>query len=632
MTSSSRSLARSRVHVLALLCGFLAAPGCLGGPRLKGDRDRIAPNVLRSLETQGSPDGSSTQVILRGDLPLSYSISSVADQSWSLTLEGVDPRRIDREVMVGTPQLNRILVRRVPGETGRPGTQVDFEGVTARDRRVRLEGNDLMVELAGTPGLPGSSGEEVSRKGSETTAGTAVARRTANPVPHEPTPGYRLATRFSPSGSPSPEPAAPSPLDLVVGSGKSMTLGLDSPVSRVSMANPAVADAVVISPQELLINGLVPGNTSLVLWFKSGPSRNYNLTVQMDTRALEGRLHEFFPREKIDVAASKETLVLSGTVSKPEIGDRAAKIASDYSGKVVNNLTYPATGRRQILLKVVFAEVNREAITELSASFVRVDPHNLRGDHEGLGTTGKPAAGGKFLKLDEGGPDFTFNDAINIYAFNFRDKIAGFISALKTRGLLQVLAEPTLITADGQKASFLAGGEFPIPVAQAGAGFTSVTIVFKKFGISLDFTPDIRADGTIVLKIEPEVSSLDFANAVVLSGFTIPSLKVRRASTEVELKDGQSFAIAGLYSADLQQTKRKIPVLGDVPLLGYLFRSKSLNKNKTELLVIATPILVEPLDPGQKPALPQFDQSFDLEKKQAPEKPSSPRPSEPKRD
>ncbi len=442
------------------------------------------------------------------------------------------------------------------------------------------------------------------------------------PQPQDQPPAALLASS-GPGAQPAPATTLPpqpvSRLDLSVDSGKSITLDLDAPISRVSVANPSVADAVVISPQQLLINGIAPGATSLVIWYRSGKSENYNLSVRIDTQALTVRLKDFFPEESIAVGSSRDTLVLQGTVSRPEIGDKAVKIASDYSGKVLNNLTYPAGGRRQILLKVVFAEVNRQAITELSAAFVRVDPNNPRGDHEGLTTTGVPGTGGNFINTPPG-PDFSFNDAINIYAFNFRDKIAAFIRALKTRGLLQVLAEPTLITADGQKASFLAGGEFPIPVVQGGAQFTSVTIVYKKFGISLEFTPAIRPDGTIVLQVEPEVSSLDFSNAVVLNGFTIPALRVRRASTEVELKDGQSFAIAGLYSADLQQTRKRVPILGDIPLLGYLFRSKALNKNKSELLVIATPTLVLPLQAGQQPPLPQFDMNFELQDKQDEEK------------
>jgi pilus assembly protein CpaC len=417
--------------------------------------------------------------------------------------------------------------------------------------------------------------------------------------------------------------------ELAVTSGRSVSVNLDQPVTRISVANPSIADAVVISPQEILVNGLAPGRTSLVVWSKAGGPRHYRLSVQMDIDPLADRLREVFPKESIQVMASKETLILHGAASRPEIGEMAVKIASDYSGKVVNNLSYPPGGRRQISLKMMFAEVDRQAVTELSASLTRIDPNNPRGDHEGMTTTGIPSPLGNWINSPRG-PDFGFSDAINLYAFNFRDKIGAMITALKTRGLVQVLAEPNLITADKEKASFLAGGEFPIPIAQAGAGFTSVTIEYKKFGISLDFTPEIRDDGTIVLQVEPEVSSLDFANAVVLSGFTVPALKVRRATTEVELKDGQSFAIAGLYSAELQQTKKKVPILGDIPLLGYLFKSKALNKNKSELLVIATPTLVQPLSAGEMPKLPQLDMPFDLDKQDV-EKGSEPKsPAEPK--
>jgi pilus assembly protein CpaC len=428
-------------------------------------------------------------------------------------------------------------------------------------------------------------------------------------------PALLLSVALAPAGRAQTAAAGgPEAIDLTVAAGRSITIDLEQPVTRVSVASPTIADAVVVSPQQILVNGLVPGRTSLMVWGRTGGSRHYQLTVQLDLELLAARLREVFPQEQIQVVASKETLVLQGTVSRPEIGEKAVKIASDYSSKVVNNLRYPTGGRRQILLKIMFAEVDRQAVTELSASLTRIDPNNPRGDHEGMTTTGIPAPLGNFINNPRG-PDFGFSDAINIYAFNFRDKIAAMITALKTKGLVQILAEPTLITADGEKASFLAGGEFPIPIAQAGAGFTSVTIQFKKFGISLDFTPEIREDGTIVLEVEPEVSSLDFANAVVLSGFTVPALRVRRAATEVELKDGQSFAIAGLYTADLQQTRRKVPVLGDIPLLGYLFKSKALNKNKSELLVIATPTLVKPLPAGQAPELPRFDMSFDIEKK-----------------
>jgi pilus assembly protein CpaC len=402
--------------------------------------------------------------------------------------------------------------------------------------------------------------------------------------------------------------------DLIVAAGRSLPVQLDSAVSRVSVTNPEIADAMVISPEEILINGIAPGNTSMVLWFKAGGIGNYNVIVETDPAPLQMRLRQFFPTENIHVGASRQTIVLYGSVSRPEVGEKVVRISSDYSPNVVSNLTYPPEGRKQVMLKVIFAEVNREAITELSSSFSRIDPSNPRSINEGLSATGGQTTSGNVINTPLG-PDFAFNENINFYAFSFGEKLATFITALKTRGLLQVLAEPTLIAADGEKASFLAGGEFPIPVAQAGAGFTSVTIVFKKFGISLEFTPQIRQDGAIVLQVEPEVSALDFANAVVLSGFTVPSLTVRRASTQIDLQSGQSFAIAGLYSSDLQQTRKKIPILGDIPLLGYLFRSKNLKKRKSELLVMVTPTLVEPIPHGEEIPLPKFPESFDLDKK-----------------
>jgi pilus assembly protein CpaC len=584
-------------------------------------------NVLSALEAHQTPDGSGTRIVMRGSMPMSYGMAPWTEKPWYVTLYGVDPRMVGSEVEVGTPQVDRILVRALPEVAGRVATRVEFQGGSPESRKVRVDGNSLVVELTGggthpaaeAPPAPAEPMTPTSASKTELASPKAeeAAQMPEPPAPQPETPGYRPAVPSAPAPAPVIVPPELGPMDLMVSAGKSRTLNLESSATRVSVTNPNVADAVVISPQQILINGISAGNTSLLVWLRSGESRNYNLSVQLDTDMLAGRLRQIFPDQQISVVASKETLVLYGTVTKPEIGERAVKIASDYSGKVVNNLTYPASGRKQILLKVIFAEVNREAITELSATLTRVDPNNPRGDHEGLTGTGTPGTLGNFINNPRG-PDLNFGNAINFYAFNFADKIGAFVTAMKTRGLLQVLAEPTLITADGQKASFLAGGEFPIPVAQAGAGFSSITIEYKKFGISLEFTPQIREDQTIVLKVAPEVSSLDFANSLVMAGFQIPSLKVRRADTEVELKNGQSFAIAGLYSADLQQTKKKIPLLGDIPLLGYLFKSKNLNKNKSELLVIATPELVEPLPAGERPTLPKYDMSFDLEKKPKP--------------
>jgi len=271
----------------------------------------------------------------------------------------------------------------------------------------------------------------------------------------------------------------------------------------------------------------------------------------------------------------------------------------------------PGAARKQVMLKVKFAEVNKSALTEFAAVLHHVDPLNPVGSDRGSSGTGafNPPRG--FLVNDPQGPELTWGDAINLSFFEKSLDLGLFITALKQRGLFQELAEPTLIAADGQEANFLAGGEFPVPIAQPGANFVAITVVWKKFGISLDFKPSIHNDGVIVMKVKPEVSSLDFANGVLIEGFRIPALTVRRAETEVELKDGQSFAIAGLYDRNLKNTKSKIPVLGDIPLLGHLFRSKSLEKNRTELLVIVTPQIVEPLGVGQEAPSLEMPETFD---------------------
>ena len=617
------------------------------------------PVAIYSVEARHTPDSNGTTVTLRGEGPLRYSVASLSDHQWSLILEDADASLLEGEIFVGSTELDRIIVQANARPDGGRTTQIDFFGALTTDKEVRAAGNELFVEFTRSSGLPTNyetplvndepviagiaqategikqiewkrEPEETHTRGHAETfaelAGLHEARRISidshSEIPHDP---YAVAPSIAALGEMGapvlaiqaidvPEIPLANPYDLTVNAGKSLTMDLEFPVSRVSVTDSAIVDAVVISPEQLLLNGMNPGDTSLILWSKTGEIHNYDVMVSTEIATLQHHLTRLFPNEGIRVASSRQTVVLHGTVSNPEIGLKVEQIASDYSANVVNNMTYPPEGRRQIMLKIVFAEVNRSVLTELSSSLTRIDPNNPRGLNEGLTTTGDQGTTGNFINTPQG-PDFSFNEAINFFAFSASEKIAAFITALKSRGLVQILAEPTLIAADGESASFLAGGEFPIPVAQAGAGFTSVTIIFKKFGISLDFTPKIREDGTIMLQVEPEVSALDFANAVVLAGFTIPSLTVRRASTQIDLKDGQSFAIAGLYSAELQQTKKKVPLLGDIPLLGYLFRSKNLQKRKTELLVIATPTIVEPKEAGEEIPLPKLRMNYDLDKK-----------------
>jgi len=621
MTNNRRSPRPVTRKLTVLALSLVLAVTCLSAR----SQDTTAKSVmLRSVDAQPAPDGSGTWVTFHADNPMPYSLSSMEGGSWTMTMDGVDCREVTQEMSLGTAEMGRLVIRSAPGSQGRPATQVEFMTREGSGRRIRLDGNNLMVQVTPATTTVTPSTPTVTPASPEPTPAVvpAVATSTASVVPARSSVSAPV-TRAS--VGPDSATAGGSSDDLLVSSGKSMTLDLQAPVTRVSVSNPAIADAVVVSSQQLLINGITHGSTSLVLWFKGGASRTYNLTVQMDTAALGRRLKEFFPDQNIEVGASKDTLILYGSVTKPEIGEKAVKLASDYTGKVINNLTYPAEGRRQIMLKIMFAEIDRDALTELSASLVRFDPLNPRGDHEGLTSTGRPGASGNFAH-EPVGPDFNYGEAINIYGFSFRDKWSAFITALKTRGLAQVLAEPTLITADGQKASFLAGGEIPIPIAQAGAGFTSVTVEWKQFGISLAFTPTIRDKDTIVMRVSPEVSSLDFANAIILGGFRIPALRVRRTDTEIELKENQSFAIAGLYSSELAQTKKKIPLIGDIPGIGYLFQSKNLQKAKTELLVVATPMFVTANAPGQAPQPPAFPESFDLEKPKKHSKLDTPAP------
>ncbi len=299
--------------------------------------------------------------------------------------------------------------------------------------------------------------------------------------------------------------------------------------------------------------------------------------------------------------------MLSGVVSSKYIVDRASSLALGYVEKadnVVNLMRQqegPATN--QILLRVRFAEVGRSAMQELGVNFF-TGP-NGKGDWVGRSTTGQFAA--PVFDRDDG---LVFSDFLNLFLFNTEEQLGAAIRALKGKGLFQSLAEPNLITRDGQEATFLAGGEYPYPVVQGNGNNNAVTIVFKEFGVRLRFTPTVTADDRIQLKVAPEVSSLDFGNAVVLEGFRIPALKTRRTETSVELRDGQTFAIAGMLDQNLDESLRRVPGIGDIPILGYLFRSQAYQKSATELVVMITPHIVRRDSPGVTPNLPGLVQPF----------------------
>ena len=412
---------------------------------------------------------------------------------------------------------------------------------------------------------------------------------------------------FSGSGSPGSISAGPAALppnatsiDLLVG--RSTILNVGSTIARVSLTVPDVADAMVTATQELLIHGKAPGTISLFVWDRAGGIKTYEINVRRDLKQLVDQMVQLFPGEKISVVGSGKDVVISGSVSSKYVIDKAAEVAGGYVAKkedVVNLLKQQeGVASNQVMLRVRFAEVSRSAMQELGASLIL---NQFKSDWSGRATTQQFSAP-DFDSDKPGG--LTFSDFLNLFVFNGKEGIGAVVKALSGKGLFQSLAEPNLIALNGKEASFLAGGEYPYPVVQPGSGGNSVTIMFKEFGVRLHFTPTILGNDLINLKVRPEVSSLDFSNALQLNGFRIPALTTRRTETEVELQDGQTFAIAGLMNNTLNSTMQKIPGIGDIPVLGYLFRSRAYQKNQTELVVMITPVIVRRGSTGVSAGLP----------------------------
>lgn len=358
--------------------------------------------------------------------------------------------------------------------------------------------------------------------------------------------------------------------------GTSVVLVSPVPISRISMADSEVAEAVAMSPTEVLINGKTLGTTSFVVWDADGTRRMYVVEVTADAGALGRHLTTLYPDEPIDVDARGNTLVLSGGVSSAFVARRAIELAEGTGAVVIDNLQTPAPA--QILLQVRFAEVSQSAIKRLGNQVIDLlNPHDL------------DAAG------DWGGVSDS-DGVIQLSLINTDAHLRAVIRALQETGDFKSLAEPNLLALDGEEASFLAGGEFPFPTLQGAQRNDAVTIEWREFGVRLDFRPTVTNSGNINLTIAPEVSSLDFAGGLVVAGFQIPTILTRRASTQVELREGQHLAIAGLLDRSTQENIRKLPLLGDIPILGALFRTKSERQDVTELLVIVSPRIIQPSD------------------------------------
>jgi pilus assembly protein CpaC len=384
--------------------------------------------------------------------------------------------------------------------------------------------------------------------------------------------------------------------------GRSTVLRTDFEIVRIAVTNPAVADAIVVQPREILVDGKSPGTVSLIVW-SSTERKHYDLVVEPAITTLQQQLRTLFPGEDVRVSATDEAIILSGAVSSNNVSLRAAEIAQASSSKVkvINMLQLPSGQEsQQVMLQVRFAEVNRRALTEAGASFIV-----NRADYSGRSTTQQFSA--PDIDTDQGG--VVLSDFLNLFFFNHQEGFGAVIKALQSKGFFQSLAEPNLIAYNGQEASFLAGGEIPIPIVQGAGANSAVSVQYKEFGIKLSFTPTIAGD-IIRLKVAPEVSTLDFANGITLQGFRIPALSTRRAMTNVELRDGQSFAIAGLLDNLTQEDSAAIPFLSRLPIIGSLFKSKADRAERTELMVLITPRLVRALEPDEVPPLPTLPRRF----------------------
>lgn len=433
----------------------------------------------------------------------------------------------------------------------------------------------------------------------------------------------------SPAASTAPAPIGAVPASLNEASvvrlsaGRSTIVDVGVPIARVSLTSADVADALVTTPNQLLVNAKSPGTISMFVWDRAGTLRRYEVTVGRDLGPLNDQIRQLFPGERVEVQSTGKNLVISGNVSSKDIAEKVANVASGHVEKkeeVVSLLQVrQGPAANQVLLRVRFAEVSRSAMTDLGATLYGDGAKNLIG-RSTTGQFGQPAVFDQRVPMV--GDTQVFSDFLNLFLFSYKHQVGAVIKALQTRGLFQSLAEPNLVAESGKEASFLAGGEIPVPVVQGGGGNIAVSVVWKEFGVRLSFTPTVNGNN-VRLKVKPEVSTLDFGNAITLQGFRIPALSTRRTETELELENGQTFAIAGLMNNSVATTMRKIPGIGDIPVLGALFQSKAAQKDQTELVVMITPEILRMGSSGVTSDLPRAPEKF---MEPTPEKKTQPMP------
>ena len=431
------------------------------------------------------------------------------------------------------------------------------------------------------------------------------------------TPAALSLTALPPGSQSQQASEVPQALHLLVG--RSLVITSPTRIKRVSLADPAIAEAIVVSPNQVLVNGKAPGGVSLLIWDEADQSQDFEVSVDIDTLSLSQKIHDVFPNEPVQIETSKDVVMLSGRVSSAAVADKILEVVKNVTPKVTSLMEIPPAPVGDVLIEVKFAEVDKTALTQLGINILSLpgaktvgalgteqfNPPGFQGTLGSNTPTTTTTSTGSTATTTTSSNGFNLSDLLNVFLFRPDLNLAATIKALQENNVLEILAEPNLLTASGKDASFLAGGEFPFPVVQSSGGqgsFPTVTIQFKEFGVRLNFTPTLMDNGMIHMKLKPEVSALDFTNALTLQGFVIPALSTRRVESEVNLKDGQSFAIAGLVDNRVTEILEKVPGIGDLPIIGKLFRSKSVTKSRTELLVIVTPRIVHGSD--TVPAIP----------------------------
>ena len=440
------------------------------------------------------------------------------------------------------------------------------------------------------------------------TAGCAAAQTMPHPIilgspAHISGTGPEMTTGFS---APAMEEHA---LHLLVG--HSIFVNTKHRLSRVYVTNPTVLDSYTANPNQIVITAKASGVSTLIVWDEDGDSQVYTVSSDVDVENLRQALLQAMPKQTFDVKASEGRVVLGGTVPTQAVADNAVKIAGLYAKDISNALIVNSSKVPQVRLKVRFVEVDRSRLTQFGFSFFSTAGNNFLSSSTlqfpNTLTASQGTSGGSGSSFGLKSTTVSVSNPLNFMLYNADINVGVALQDLQNKQLLQILAEPNITTMSGQKANFLAGGEFPFPVVQgASAGFTSVSIQFRPFGVKLDFTPLVNPDGTIDLTIAPEVSALDYTNAVTIRGYTVPALSTKRAQTEVVLRSGQSFALSGLLDRRTTDSFQRTPGIASVPILGAFFRSKSLNHSLSELIVIVTPEIIDPLTMTEAPQEPKM--------------------------